>query len=147
MSFRLLARYHPSINDFERANLLFAYYLFPIFSFNYPSYNGDIFPIRINKVRPVLRLINGVQVKQICRVTERSVCNMAGKNMHIRFQCSTGDAMGMNMVSKGVQHVLDYLLEGFPDMDVIGVSGNRCLFVMLLFSLVVIGTRSNLIAE
>lgn len=57
-----------------------------------------------------------------------------------------GDAMGMNMVSKGVQHVLDYLLEGFPDMDVIGVSGNRCLFVMLLFSLVVIGTRSNLIA-
>lgn len=31
--------------------------------------------------------------------------------------------MGMNMVSKGVQNVLDYLQNEFPDMDVIGISG------------------------
>lgn len=31
--------------------------------------------------------------------------------------------MGMNMVSKGVQNVLDFLQNDFPDMDVIGVSG------------------------
>lgn len=42
----------------------------------------------------------------------------------MRFSCSTGDAMGMNMVSKGVQNVLDYLQTDFPDMDVIGISGN-----------------------
>ncbi|KAE8663749.1 3-hydroxy-3-methylglutaryl-coenzyme A reductase 2 [Hibiscus syriacus] len=35
---------------------------------------------------------------------------------------STGDAMGMNMVSKGVQNVLDFLQTDFPDMDVIGIS-------------------------
>ena len=29
--------------------------------------------------------------------------------------------MGMNMVSKGVQNVLDYLQAAFPDMDVISV--------------------------
>ncbi|XP_010537243.1 PREDICTED: 3-hydroxy-3-methylglutaryl-coenzyme A reductase 1 [Tarenaya hassleriana] len=53
-------------------------------------------------------------------------CSLAGKNVYIRFCCSTGDAMGMNMVSKGVQNVLEYLLDEFPDMDVIGISGNFC---------------------
>nr|QEY10157.1 hydroxymethylglutaryl-CoA reductase [Scutellaria barbata] len=53
-------------------------------------------------------------------------CAVAGKNLYIRFACSTGDAMGMNMVSKGVQNVLDFLSKEFPDMDVIGISGNYC---------------------
>ncbi|KAK2997356.1 hypothetical protein RJ639_026154 [Escallonia herrerae] len=53
-------------------------------------------------------------------------CAVAGKNLYMRFCCSTGDAMGMNMVSKGVQNVLDFLQTDFPDMDVIGISGNYC---------------------
>ncbi|XP_077210129.1 3-hydroxy-3-methylglutaryl-coenzyme A reductase 1-like [Tasmannia lanceolata] len=57
---------------------------------------------------------------------QRIQCSMAGKNLYIRFTCSTGDAMGMNMVSKGVQNVLDFLQTDFPDMDVIGISGNFC---------------------
>ncbi|PIM99485.1 Hydroxymethylglutaryl-CoA reductase (NADPH) [Handroanthus impetiginosus] len=53
-------------------------------------------------------------------------CAVAGKNLYIRFSCSTGDAMGMNMVSKGVQNVLNFLQNDFPDIDVTGISGNFC---------------------
>jgi hydroxymethylglutaryl-CoA reductase (NADPH) len=34
--------------------------------------------------------------------------------------------MGMNMISKGVQNIQDYLQNDFSDMDVIGISSNFC---------------------
>ncbi|KYQ93976.1 hmg CoA reductase A [Tieghemostelium lacteum] len=51
---------------------------------------------------------------------------VSGRTVYIRFKCDTGDAMGMNMVSKGVDAVLNYLKIQFTDMEVLSISGNVC---------------------
>ncbi|CAI5960099.1 unnamed protein product [Closterium sp. NIES-65] len=51
---------------------------------------------------------------------------VAGRNAFIRVECGTGDAMGMNMVSKGTASVLGALRDAFPDMRVVSMSGNYC---------------------
>lgn len=35
----------------------------------------------------------------------------------MRFKSKTGDAMGMNMVSKGVEKALEVINDYFPDME------------------------------
>ncbi|KAI9298768.1 hypothetical protein K502DRAFT_322594 [Neoconidiobolus thromboides FSU 785] len=57
---------------------------------------------------------------------QRIKAALAGRLLFIRFATSTGDAMGMNMVSKGSEKALAALQERFPAMQIISISGNYC---------------------
>uniref|UniRef100_A0A671R0A2 3-hydroxy-3-methylglutaryl coenzyme A reductase n=1 Tax=Sinocyclocheilus anshuiensis TaxID=1608454 RepID=A0A671R0A2_9TELE len=57
---------------------------------------------------------------------EKLLIGLAGRNLYIRFQSRTGDAMGMNMISKGTEQALTRLKEEFPELQILAVSGNYC---------------------
>ncbi|XP_077377718.1 3-hydroxy-3-methylglutaryl-CoA reductase a [Festucalex cinctus] len=62
---------------------------------------------------------------RFARLQKLLVC-LAGRNLYIRFHSKTGDAMGMNMISKGTDQALNKLQQHFPDLQVLSVSGNYC---------------------
>ena len=59
---------------------------------------------------------------KLTRITTR----LAGRYLFLRFVAETGDAMGMNMLSKGTEKALLAVQKRFPDMEILSLSGNFC---------------------
>nr|AAD20975.2 3-hydroxy-3-methylglutaryl coenzyme A reductase [Ips paraconfusus] len=57
---------------------------------------------------------------------QRVTMKIAGRLLFIRFVATTGDAMGMNMLSKGTEYSLKFVQRAFEDMEILSLSGNFC---------------------
>ena len=49
-----------------------------------------------------------------------------GRNVFVRFNCESGEAMGMNMVTIAVQHVINNLITPETGIECTALSGNMC---------------------
>lgn len=57
---------------------------------------------------------------------EKLHVRIVGRYLFIRFIAKTGDAMGMNMLSKGTEASLETLQTYFGHMEILSLSGNYC---------------------
>ena len=66
--------------------------------------------------------------KQYSRFTQLTDmnCQVVGKLLYCRFEFTTGDASGHNMVTLAAEHLINWLQEQYPELSYVSISGNYC---------------------
>lgn len=88
-------------------------------------------------------------VKTTSRFTKLVGLNkqIVGNLLYLRFECTTGDASGHNMVTKAADALLSWLLQEYPEMDYSTISGNFCTDKKTSAVNGILGRGKNVIAE
>jgi hydroxymethylglutaryl-CoA reductase (NADPH) len=77
----------------------------------------------------------------------KTTANCVGPYLFVRFEASSGNAMGMNMVSAGSRAACDYLVKHFPTLVLVSLSGNYCVDKKPSHLNVLLGRGKGVIAE
>lgn len=72
---------------------------------------------------------------------------VAGNLLFVRLEYSTGDAAGHNMVTKASEAALNWMLETFPAMSYVSISGNFCTDKKVSAVNGILGRGRNAVAE
>jgi len=70
-----------------------------------------------------------------------------GNLLYLRLELSTGDAAGHNMVTKAADQVLQWLLNTYPQLRYVSISGNICTDKKVSAINGILGRGKNVIAE
>jgi len=72
---------------------------------------------------------------------------VAGNNVWLRFKFTTGDAMGMNMVTMAVDKAAKYIEEKFGETELVALSGNMCVDKKPAYINSILGRGKSVVAE
>lgn len=59
---------------------------------------------------------------QLCNFHSQVVANL----LYLRFDITSGDAAGHNMVTKAAEYLMDFILKRYPELQYVSISGNLC---------------------
>lgn len=93
--------------------------------------------LKVKNIRHALEVLEWIKehYKQIKEVFESKSKHLKlkdikhwiiGKNLWLRFEADTGDAMGMNMVTIASDLATQYIIENNKDVKILALSGNLC---------------------
>lgn len=72
---------------------------------------------------------------------------LVGSLLYLRFELSTGDAAGHNMVTLAAEHLLSWILARHPTLRYVSISGNYCSDKKVSAINGILGRGKNVIAE
>lgn len=89
------------------------------------------------------------QVSQTSRFAQLIQINrqIAGNLLYLRLEFTTGDAAGHNMVTKAADHLIPWILQEFPQLRYVSISGNYCSDKKATAVNGILGRGKNVVAE